>query len=360
MIILKKTVLFSIIHMLVDGLCAFTMAAVSPSGNAVISAFIVYNFCAFVLQMPIGAVIDGLISRSDNHKLPLLFSIYGSVITLAGSLILIFLPGTILTAYSGVIVLGIGNAMFHVGGGVGSIIEDHINNKKGQNLGLFVAPGALGLYLGAKLLTLNPIIMLFTYMIIVGIIIFLLNKAFALTDLSLKYKPVSSPVERRDLILIICCFIVVVLRSYIGFSVSMPWKTGTLLPLLAVICIVLGKFGGGVLAARFDVRLVISVTLIICTIGYAFIDIPMIGLITLFLFNTTMPITLYLLVNRFKNMPGLYFGFLTVALFAGYVPSALSLTPSVNNRLIGIFGCIVSLILLLAATVSVSKKSIEP
>ena len=136
MIILKKTVLFSIIHMLVDGLCAFTMAAVSPSGYAVVSAFIVYNFCAFVLQMPIGAVIDGLISRSDNHKLPLLFSIYGSVITLAGSLILIFLPGTILTAYSGVIVLGIGNAMFHVGGGVGSIIEDHINNQKGQNLGL--------------------------------------------------------------------------------------------------------------------------------------------------------------------------------------------------------------------------------
>ena len=352
---MKKTVLFSIIHMLVDGLCAFTMAAVSPSGYAVISAFIVYNFCAFVLQMPIGAVIDGLISRSDNHKLPLLFSIYGSVITLAGSLILIFLPRTILTAYSGVIVLGIGNAMFHVGGGVGSIIEDHINNKKGQNLGLFVAPGALGLYLGAKFYTVSPFIILFLYALVVVMIMILLKNAYAVDNRSHKY--ICAPVKRRDLILIICCFIVVVLRSYIGFSVSMPWKTGTLLPLLAVICIVLGKFGGGVLAARFDVRLVISVTLIISSIGYAFIDIPMIGLITLFLFNTTMPITLYLLVNRFKNMPGLYFGFLTVALFAGYVPSALSLTPSVNNRLIGIFGCIVSLILLLAATVSVSEKS---
>ena len=352
---MKKTVLFSIIHMLVDGLCAFTMAAVSPSGYAVVSAFIVYNFCAFVLQMPIGAVIDGLISRSDNHKLPLLFSIYGSVITLAGSLILIFLPGTILTAYSGVIVLGIGNAMFHVGGGVGSIIEDHINNKKGQNLGLFVAPGALGLYLGAKLYTVSPFIILFLYALVVVMIMILLKNAYAIDNRSHKY--ICAPVERRDLILIICCFIVVVLRSHIGFSVSMPWKTGTLLPLLAVICIVLGKFGGGVLAARFDVRLVISVTLIISSVGYAFIDIPMIGLITLFLFNTTMPITLYLLVNRFKNMPGLYFGFLTVALFAGYVPSALSLTPSVNNRLIGILGCIVSLILLLAATISVSEKS---
>ncbi len=354
-VVLKKTVLFSIIHMMVDGLCAFTMAAVSPGGYAVISSFIVYNFCAFVLQMPIGAVIDGLIAKTGDDKLPLRFSIYGLAVTFTGSLMLFCLPVATFTTYTGVIILGIGNALFHIGGGVGSVLEDRTNDKKGQNLGLFVAPGALGLYLGSRLSSFGPVMILPAYIMIVGIIVFFLEKAYLHNEQALQYKPVSHSLKRRDLILIICCFIVVILRSYIGFRVSMPWKTGIILPLLAVIFVVSGKFCGGILAAVFDVRLVITVTLILSAIGYAFTDIPVIGLITLFLFNTTMPVTLYLLVNRFKDCPGLYFGLLTVALFAGFIPSQFSLAPVISGKLVGTIGCAVSLILLLTAVFSVEE-----
>ncbi|MCR4738962.1 MAG: hypothetical protein K5886_01720 [Lachnospiraceae bacterium] len=347
--VLKKTVLFSIIHMLVDGLCAYAMASVLPGGCPVISIFIIYNFCAFVLQMPVGAVIDVLISRSGNTVLPLSLSIGGSVITLVGSFMLVFLPGPVLLQYLGVVILGIGNAVFHVGGGVGSVIEDHMNSRKGMNLGLFVAPGALGLYLGARFKTVSPVMVILLYMLFAGVIMVFLSKAYSNDKLIRKYRPDRSEFEGRDIILIISCFLVVALRSYIGFSVPMSWKTGMLLPLLAVLCVVLGKFGGGVLAAVFDVRAVIIVTLILSAVGYAFIDIPVIGLITLFLFNTTMPVTLYLLVNRFRDMPGLYFGLLTAAQFAGYLLSKYPMVSTDKNSLTGTFGCILSLGLLLAA-----------
>ena len=42
------------------------------------------------------------------------------------------------------LLLGLGNALFHVGGGV-DVIRD---GGKCEKLGIFVAPGAMGLYLG--------------------------------------------------------------------------------------------------------------------------------------------------------------------------------------------------------------------
>ena len=348
---MKKTVYYSIIHMLVDGLCAYTLAWTVPDVRYALRLYLIYNFCAFVLQMPIGAIIDGYMQRNRIPGLPLTFALIGSSITLTGSVSIIFMPASNVSQLIGVIILGVGNALFHVGGGVGSIFEDHENNKKGLNLGLFVAPGALGLFLGSRYDYMSPLIAICFYLIVSVIVYILLSKTYSKETYDMHWlsDDKGSSFGKNDLKLIICCFIVVILRSYIGLGISMSWKTGMILPLIAVLCVVFGKVSGGMLAARFDMGKVILVTLVMASICYALIDQTLFGLIALLTFNTTMPITLYMLVNRFKDTPGFFFGLLTAALFTGYIPVYFKVTLPFSANIIGVAGCTLSLLILLYA-----------
>lgn len=349
---MKKTVYYSIIHMLVDGLCAYALAWTSPDLVYALRLYLIYNFCAFVLQMPIGAILDGYMQRNRTQGLPFIYALTGSAITLTGAICIMFLPATSIFEPMGVIILGIGNALFHIGGGVGSIYEDHENDKKGSNLGLFVAPGALGLFLGSSFAYVSPPLSLGFYLIISVIVYSLLSKTYskeADNDIFIIDNEKEDTFNKNDLKLIICCFIVVILRSYMGLGITMSWKIGLTLPFIAVLCVVFGKIGGGMLAARFDMGKVIIVTLVISSICYALIDHPLFGLIALLTFNTTMPITLYMLVNRFKDMPGFFFGLLTLALFTGYIPVYFKVTLPFSANITGVAGCTLSLLILLYA-----------
>lgn len=348
---MKKTVYYSFIHMHVDGLCAYALAWTSPDIRYALRLYLIYNFCAFVLQMPIGACLDGYMQRNKNEGLALIYALTGSSITLAGALLIIFLPETNISQLAGVIILGCGNALFHIGGGAGSIFEDRENDKKGSNLGLFVAPGALGLFLGAAFAFTSPPLSLGFYLIMSVILYCLLARAYTKEtdkDIFNDHEREAS-FDKNDLKLIICCFLVVILRSFMGLGIEMTWKIGLTLPFIAVLCVVLGKISGGILAARFDMGKVILVTLVISCICYAVVDHPLFGLIALLTFNTTMPITLYMLINRFKDMPGFFFGLLTVALFVGYIPVYFKITLPFSPNITGVAGCSLSLIILLYA-----------
>ena len=121
------TGLYAAIHFLVDGICAWAMLG-RLGGDY--GGLLVYNFCAFALQLPLGAVLV----RRGGRMMPLCFAAVGCALTILGAL-------------SHPAVLGLGNALFHVGGGV-DVIRD---GGKCEKLGIFVAPGALGLYLGGLL-----------------------------------------------------------------------------------------------------------------------------------------------------------------------------------------------------------------
>ena len=87
--------------------------------------------------MPLGVVLDG-ICRGKNtvekyRALPCL--LFWELCLLGGG-------------FTHVIVLGIGNALFHVGGGVGTIWTSEGERSVCTRLGIFVASGALGLFLG--------------------------------------------------------------------------------------------------------------------------------------------------------------------------------------------------------------------
>lgn len=306
------TSLYSILHFLVDGVCAWAMFG-RFAGDY--TGILIYNFCAFALQLPLGAVLD----RLNGRKMPLYFAAAGCGLTLLG-------------AVTHPAVLGLGNAAFHVGGGVDVIRADCRRGLKGQALGIFVAPGAMGLYLG-------------TLMAKNGVGSLLLPAAVLMAALLLPIRSPgrvsTAPSQKLPIPLALSCFAVVVLRSHVGMAVAFPWKTGAL-AFAAVAAVVLGKMAGGILAARFGARSVTLVSLTVAAVGYALGDLPVFGLVALLCFNMTMPLTLYALWRRFPEYPGACFGALTLALFLGFLPTYFGLEFPVG----GVLGSILSLILL--------------
>ena len=133
------TAAYSILHLLVDGVCALAMFGSFLLEEEGYFLMLIYNFCAFALQMPLGILLDMLELRKGKRGRgpdPALWAaVAGVLLTTAGAL-------------THPAVLGMGNALFHVGGGVGCIREDNAGGWKGRGLGVFVAPGAMGLYLG--------------------------------------------------------------------------------------------------------------------------------------------------------------------------------------------------------------------
>ena len=312
------TMIYSILHMFVDGICAFAMFG-KFSGN-----FLIYNFCAFALQMPFGAMLD-YFNREKYNKI-------------CASLGVIF---TLLGMWVHPAVLGVGNALFHVGAGVDVIQEDKKKGYNGQALGIFVAPGAWGLFLGTQL----------TKGGISGLQIFLTCALAAVLFAFSKQKIHMSAEEEftsTKIGLLVSCFVVVILRSYVGMAVSFSWKATTVAATLAVLAVVLGKITGGILAARIGTERTIIGSLVLAAVCYGLSSNMIMGILALFFFNMTMPITLYLLVKRWKELPGFSFGLLTFGLFLGFLPVYCGVQVPVSGQVIGVVGSVVSLVILLA------------
>ena len=301
------TGLYAPVHFFVDGICAWAMLG---RLDADFGGILLYNFCAFAMQLPLGAVLD----RLSDRRWPLRFAALGCCLTVLG-------------AFCHPAVLGMGNALFHVGGGV-DVIRD---GGRCEKLGIFVAPGAMGLYLGGLLAGKMPWLLL-----PVGIFMALLLKNIRIPE-----KISTAPSQKPAVFAALSCFAVVVLRSLVGFQVVFPWKTGGW-AFAAVGAVVLGKMLGGILAARFGGRRVTVWSLTLAAVGYALGAAPAFGLLALLCFNMTMPLTLFSLWRRFPDYPGTVFGSLTLALFLGFLP----VHYGVNLPIGGVFGSILSLVLL--------------
>ena len=398
------TTLYSALHFLVDGVCAaamFGLYAHQPGGYL---SILLYNFCAFALQMPFGAVLDILCGRgrqgaSQSHrqadaqnmpassqashendpeagpqflqKKAFAFALLGTVLTVAG-------------VFTSPIILGIGNGLFHVGGGVGTIGEDRETGSAGRRLGVFVAPGAMGLYLGrlasesgagGHYWLIGSFILMAALMVWLWIHLCAREesapqssaKAAARDDSvpaarhaagvapstqraeagdPVPSKAPAAPLGKADLAILLGCFLVVILRSFVGMQVGFPWKTTAFAGVLATAAVVLGKMAGGFLAASFGRMKTVVATLLIAAVCYAFSEAPIPGLLALLFFNMTMPITLQILVDRYKALPGTMFGLLTVALFVGFLPTYFSWALPLPGKLLGLIGSLLSLAIL--------------
>lgn len=100
------TGIYALVHMAVDLSCAFLVYTYVLGGEQWYLWLLLYNFCAFALQMPIGAAAD----RLDRNSC---VAVGGCAGVLAGLLL-----GIAGFPAGAAVVAGIGNACFHVGGGI--------------------------------------------------------------------------------------------------------------------------------------------------------------------------------------------------------------------------------------------------
>ncbi|MBR3252180.1 MAG: hypothetical protein IKF80_10770 [Erysipelotrichaceae bacterium] len=336
----RLTLLLSLCHMGIDFLCAFSLY---HSFAKRYEAFLLYNFCAFALQMPMGILIDMWSDRCKKTIRPgMLFMCVGVALTIIGS----FLSH---------IILGIGNALFHVGGGVLSIHEDDDHGLDGKALGCFVAPGAIGLILGILYhdTDLYLLIQIIVAVALCGVSFFAFRSSEE-RQLTIKYRKFSF--ERKELIyIILLCFVVVIIRSLTGMAISFPWKKGDLITIISVIAVASGKMIGGFLSSEYGMKKTVIITLCISALAYFFADYLIPGMLALLFFNMTMPITLYLLSMNMSDMPGFAFGILTFGLFLGYLPVHYGYVNDLAPSPFGVMASLVSLAILYLA-IKISKK----
>ena len=280
-------------HFLVDFACALTMLGTKPDPIW----FLVYNFCAFAVQMPVGLLAD-LLGRNRP------FAIIGTILVLLG-----MCP---LAAPLKVIVIGLGNACYHVGGGREALLRD----DKMTGLGIFVSPGAVGIYLGTVLAS-NELIhtVVFIGLLILGVAVQIFCPG------GIKQNDVKAPKPLLALLMLG----VVIVRSLVGMSMENPWKIGIYVT-LGALAAAAGKALGGFLGDRFGGRVAGVVSLILAALLFLLPDMGIAGVVGVLLFNVTMPITLRRVCDGLPGMEGFGFGLLTFGLFLGYLPSAFGVT----------------------------------
>ena len=292
--------LYSLTHFWVDLSCAFLAYRFLSGSTDFLLCLLLYNFCAFALQMPLGLWADGL----DRNGV---VAAAGCGLTAAAFLVPVPLAAA-MTA-------GVGNALFHLGGGIDVL---NTSGKRAAALGVFVSPGAVGLYVGtfwgggtAISALLPP-----AGLLVLGGGILLLCRG-TMGSLRSGNAPVEVEPVGGSWLPLIPLFLVVVLRSWMGLGQSFPWKAEWSLSLVAALA--LGKAAGGFLMDAVGPRRAAGWSLGLAAALYLFSGEPIPGIFAVFLFNMTMPMTLWAAAKILPGAKGFGFGLLTFALFIGYL-----------------------------------------
>lgn len=303
-----RTAVLSAAHALVDMSCAALLFGQLYRGDAWL-LMVLYNACAFLMQLPMGVAADRL-----DRNLP--FAACGCIL-IAAAYAMTGVP--VLAA----MIAGLGNGAFHVGGGIEVL---NSSGDKAGPLGVFVSPGAVGLYIGtayADFLT-TGVYLLPLLLILFGI--WLVFSAHGMRGSLSRNAEFSVSLPKGGLTALAALFAVVTLRSFMGttnaFSASgaFPFLPDKLAGLIPVLCLALGKAAGGYASDRFGIIRTSAVSLGVCALILFFPLSPYLTLTALFLFNMTMPITLFASARLLKGAKGTAFGLLTAALFMGCVP----------------------------------------
>jgi MFS transporter, FSR family, fosmidomycin resistance protein len=315
--------LYAMAHGAVDAACVGALWSAYHAGalgsHAAWSAFFLYNLLAFAVQPMIGL-------GADHFRVARSLAAGGALaITVAVGVARI--PGVVFPA---VAVLGLGNAVFHVGGGVLSL---KAAPGRATPLGVFVAPGAAGVVAGTLVGRAGGPVWLFALALVplaAGVLLLPAPRFFGASSQTASPREAGAgtslagaaarAASGTELIVLLLLFVVAV-RAYVGMAVVLPWKSDAELLAGLTTGVVLGKALGGVLADRFGWRWV--------GVSALLLSIPLLalgpssaaaGIIGTFIFNMTMPITLVAVAHALQGHDGFAFGLTCLALFVGSAP----------------------------------------
>ncbi len=284
-------------HFALDFVCFFTLFSGAAKGEHAALAILIYNALAFGLQAPFGALAD----RVDDAR-PM--AVLGLGLVAVGAMA--FSRLLLSTA-----LLGLGNALFHVGGAVA--VLRHCPGDA-RSAGIYVAPGALGVALGTLLAAtgvFSPISCILLVLVCV-LVILALGPGAAVGTV-----PKQTPLEPAPLGAgaVMLCLATIGIRSFAGFAANLPG-----LLLLGGFAAFLGKFLGGMFARKIPWNVLALLGAGIGGLALAFFGGSAFIYVGVFFFNLAMPLTLAALMRSLPGRVGLGFGLTTLALFVGWLP----------------------------------------
>ena len=316
------TFAYALCHFVVDFACVSSMlCAVSRvlgesgqgSMEVVALSILLYDIVAFTLQLPIGIALDQL--DKNSHAALLSYALVGAGVILS-------LVPIALLEWPAILLLAIGNALFHSAGGLSVL---NISQKHAGPSGIFIATGAIGVFLGTQSaqmgrfqIAFSLLVLLFLCALITLVVQKVNKKYWNVHNVSFDIPRLSS----NTLLAIALLSLVVALRSYVGMVMAFPWKSEMLLLVLSILGVFAGKALGGVVADRIGFRTTAIFSLIAAaTLFVPSWEIPVMGLLGVFFFNFTMSITLASLANILPNAKGTAFGLASFSLAVGALPA---------------------------------------
>jgi MFS transporter, FSR family, fosmidomycin resistance protein len=308
-------------HALIDATCAGVVFSIYKNQIFNVETFgvlvIAYNILAFGLQTIIGFI-------SDYFKSPEKVALLGCILVGISAFLFSYFP--VLT----IVLAGIGNAIFHIGGGSISL---NLTPQKAFAPGIFVAPGALGLMIGT-LLGNNGQFVAWPFVLALAVLCLLM---LVIQKPEMNYNqqvPIESKFNFFEAILLLILFSIAI-RSMVGMVIVFPWKTNTNLLIILTLAVVLGKGLGGILADRLG-WISVAVGALVLSIPFLVFgaNIPVLAISGIFLFNITMPVTLVTISNILPGRPGFAFGLTCLALLIGVLPAFSELKHFLGDQTI--------------------------
>jgi FSR family fosmidomycin resistance protein-like MFS transporter len=309
--LLRKNSLLAVLgtaHGFVDAACAALVFGLvwryQLTSQEYILLVVGYNVLAFAFQPLCGLVSD----RIRNHTMTAAFGIVltGLSLIIAG-----------INPFIAVGLAGLGNAVFHVGGGAVSLL---LAPGRASAPGLFVAPGALGIAIGAMIGRNGPVHpVLFLCLLGAAFTAMIFLKATKIRETVLSQ---SKPESFKWPVLIGALLLVsIMIRSLVGFSAGFPWHNDRTVLFLIVCAAFLGKALGGVISDRFGwLATALTVSLVSAPLlAFGFVH-PVASIAGMLLFQMTMPVTLTAVHRLLPKRPAFSFGLTCLALIIGAAP----------------------------------------
>ncbi len=302
----KNLLVYGGAHAVVDLASAITMYSIFRTGVVSAETFffflLAYDFLAFAGQAVLGWFVDKV-------RAPRAAAMVGCL------LVAISLFTWQIFPMLSVILAGLGNALFHLGGGAISL---NLMPGRAAAPGLFVAPGAVGLATGILAGQKGD----WSLFWVAALLVLSTGLIFLTKSPTIDYEKKPAVASRKMFtVIFILLFSSIIIRSFVGSIVAYPWKKDAALFWTLILAVFLGKALGGVLADKFGwIRVSVGALMISAVLIPFGFKIPILGIAGMFFFQFVMAVILAALAFLIPGRSALIFGLNCLALFFGLFP----------------------------------------